>query len=319
MSLSLCAQPRDTAPQRSASTIRRAGGTTATVAAAALVALTYSWVEGVPVGVPFSPAVVVAAIAVLAGLVMLVRGRAEQVRRRRRATDECLDWIEQLSAPGSLELLPGPSAVPSAPSDDDTSARPEAPHVRALRMQVRALEHALEEQVTALAQARHELEQREPEQEPGRDLDRVLVTMGALRDQLHGDAGAEHVLDRVQAAVTRLGSSRVPGRPALPAPSTRGPAPAPIDAAPATMAAPTAITPATVAPAPATIAAATTLTLPEATTPPGSAPETPVGAVAPEVESSPPSPVDVQPVLPVPAPATQPVSRGKSWRRRRVA
>lgn len=317
MSLSLCAQPRDTAPQRSASTIRRAGGTTATVAAAALVALTYSWVEDVPVGVPFSPAVVVAAIAVLAGLVMLVRGRAGQVRRRRRQTEESLEWIEQLSVTRSLELLPGPSAA-TAVTRTDSSARPEAPHVRALRMQVRALEHALEEQVTALAQARHELEQPEPKQEPGRDLDRVLVTMGALRDQLHGDADAEHVLNRVQAAVTRLGSSRVPGRPALPAPSTRGPAPAPIDAAPASMVpAPTVITPATVAPAP-TIAPATTLTLPEATTPPGSAPETPVGAVAPEVESSPP-PVDVQPVLPVPAPATQPVSRGKSWRRRGAA
>lgn len=307
MSLSLCAPPRDNAPQRSASTIR-AVGTTATMAAAALVALVYSWVEDVPVGVPFSPAVVVAAIVVLAGLVMLVRGRAGQVRRRRRGTDECLDWIEQLPVTGSPDSLPGPSAVP-ADTPADASAAPEAPHVRALRMQVRALESALEEQVAAVAQARFELEQPEPEQEPGRDLARVLVTMGALREQLRGDVGAEHVLDRIEAAVTRLGSSRVPGRPALPAPSALGPAPAPIAAAPATVApAPTAITPAAVA-APATAAPATTMALPEATTPPSS---------TPEVEPTPPL-ADPQPVLPVPAPAPQPVSRGKSWRRRRVA
>jgi hypothetical protein len=299
MSLSLCTHPRDDAPQRSDSSIR-AGRTTATVAAAALVVVTlaYSWVKDVSFGIPLSSevAVAVAAIAVLAGLVMLLRGRAGQVRRRRRGTDECLDWIDQLHVTRSLGAVPDPSAPPAG-THADASAVPEAPHVRALRMQVRALERALEEQV---AQARHEPEQPKPEQEPRRDLDRVLVTMGALRDQLRGDAGAGHVLDRVEAAVTRLGGSRVPGRPVI-TPATIAPA----------MATATATATATVAPG-------THMALPEATTPPSPAPETSVAAVEPEVEPTPP-PADVQPVLPVPAPTPQSVSRGKSWRRRRVA
>lgn len=303
MSLSLCAHPRDNAVRPSAPSIR-GRRTTATMAVAAPVILAYSWVEDVPNALLSSPLAlgVVAAVAVPAGLVLLVRGRASRPRSGRSGTDACLDLIEQLHVTGPLDSLPGPSEVPPAPHDD-TSASPEPPHVKALRMQVRALERALEEQMLCS-------EQQDPQPPAGGDLDRVRVVIGALRDRFGDTPDAARVLNRVEAAVARLDESGVPGRPVLPPPVTTAPGAAPSSAAPSSAA-----------------LSAAAPTVPASTTAPqtGAAPSAEVPTAAPstaadEIPAEVAAPAaDPEPVLPVPAPPPQPPRRTRGWRRRVAA
>jgi hypothetical protein len=108
-----------------------------------------------------------------------------------------------------------PVAAAAEPFRAPTLADSEAlapSHERALHLHIRALEAALEEQSVRLGQSQlHETSQ------PGRDMERVLLTIGALRDRMKTSPESEGLLNRVEAAVARLALTAVPARPTLPA------------------------------------------------------------------------------------------------------
>jgi hypothetical protein len=227
-------------------------------------------------------------------------------------------------------------------------------HERALQLHIRALEAALDEQSERLAQSQlHETSQ------PGRDMERVLLTIGALRDRMQTSPESEGLLNRVEAAVARLAVTAVatvPARPALPAliPVERRALTAPtqpaIVAVAAAVAPPEAqaalsveplsaveevsLTPALVqvsleplpaeiglAPLAATMSEVVPSPLPaqKSLEPLPLEPVEPAHSPPPPFEPSAVTPHIEERVLPVPAPVAAPTTHASRWRRRRAA
>jgi hypothetical protein len=253
---------------------------------------------------------------------------------------------------------PYPAALPVAaaaePIGAPTLADSEAlapSHERALQLHIRALEAALDEQSERLAQSQlHETSQ------PGRDMERVLLTIGALRDRMQMSPGSEGLLNRVEAAVARLAVTAVSARPALPAliPVERRALTAPtqpaIVAVAAAVAPPEAqaalsveplsaveevsLTPALVqvsleplpaemglAPLAATMSEVVPSPLPaqKSLEPLPLEPVEPAHSPPPPFEPSAVTPHIEERVLPVPAPVAAPTTHASRWRRRRAA
>jgi hypothetical protein len=154
-----------------------------------------------------SPAMVgVAALVTLAAALLsyfLTRGS----RRRRARTKETLAWIEKLHLCGS----PARTTELATSTNRNAVDSMQSPQVRSLQLHVRTLETVLEEQSTRLAQVRRDIDARQ-----GKDLERVLVAVGALRGRVGDEVNGEQVLDRVEAAVIRLTQPATAARPVLP-------------------------------------------------------------------------------------------------------
>jgi hypothetical protein len=228
---------------------------------------------------------------------------------------------------GDTRDLDEPEATVQA-NDADAS---EPAELRALRSRVSILEVTLEDQDAALARTQAQLAESIRRES---DLTRVRLTLQALRERLNGNPQSQSLLDRVEAAVSRLAPSPGLQRPTLPT----APQPTPAaDREPSECSPLRAHLPA--APAPGVEAALVTLSpiaapdtaqapQPEAVVPEVVADAPPVPASTTAAESPPvtPDPTEaVAPpslppasdarVLPVPALPIQPVPRARRWRR----
>jgi hypothetical protein len=283
---------RDDTAFRPSSAVQSRCTTVVTIAAAAALMLTGLWAARTPVLEGAAPLPVVTAAAGVMALAVRAFLLFRATRRCRARTAATLASIER------LHLCSLPAHVVGAQRANATVAVDilEHPRVRALQLHVRTLETALEEQSARLAQAQRDIgRQRE------RDMDRVLVTLGALRNRISGDPRSESVFNRLEAAVVRLAPARAPDRPALPAPLTATPSPPPVLS-------PTPTTPA----APAAQASRSAADA-------WSAAEQLTSTPNPEVTRDTVASVSDETVLPVPAPACEAAPPGKRWRRRSAA
>jgi hypothetical protein len=233
-----------------------------------------------------SPTVGAAAAMALAVLAYVV---VRETRSRRARAAEASAPAEQLAI---RETPTEPVAVPAEVPDKgatESADDVEPMWVRALHLHVRTLETTLVEQSASLAEARAQLD---ASSRGGGDMERVLLTVDALREQMKENPESVSVLNRVEAAVTRLSSRSALGRPALPA------------RVPGARVALLPSTPPPVPPAAVTVAPAAEEVIP-----------VPVPAAAPRAEA----PTSDERVLPVPAPPAQDGSRGSRWRRRGTA
>lgn len=151
-------------------------------------------------------------------LVVIVGGvRLQRAHRARTKTRKALAWIEKIQVSAAPAIVAEASEHEHEHEHADTAVA-EQPEVRALRMQVRTLETALEEQqVLGRVQSVHDMEH-ELAQARAEESQRILLTIQAMREVTATDPGAEHVLNRIEAALTRLGAPSAVGRPVLPAP-----------------------------------------------------------------------------------------------------
>jgi hypothetical protein len=202
--------------------------------------------------------------------------------------------------------------------------------LRALRSRVHLLEVTLEDQHAALARTQAQLE--ESIRREG-DLTRVLLTVKALRERVNGNPESQSLLDRVEAAVSRLAPSPGLQRPTLPTPPQPTPAAArePSEYLPLPPHLPTAPLPgveaALVTPSPLTTPDTAQAPQPEAVIPDvvADAPPAAASTTAAEPHATPDSTTAVAPptmppapdarVLPIPALPIQPVPRARRWRR----
>jgi hypothetical protein len=252
-------------------------------------------------------------VAVAMSLAALVFAVAPEARSR--ITRRTADRHRQMSAHARILAPTAATSIVDTREINDTQATggandpvaTEPAWLRALRARVHILEATLADQEASLARAQERLD--ESDRREG-DLARIRLILQALRERVSGNPESQGVLDRVEAAVSRLAPPSGLLRPSLPAPVT-GAGPAlvarPPRAAPdaAHAAPPVAVVPkrpARMPPAAATAPAAE---------PPPEAPDRSAAVKPPAVP-----PAAAARVLPVPAPPVQSVPRAGRWRRR---
>lgn len=167
-----------------------------------------------------------------------------------------------------------------------------------LELQVRSLEEALTNQDERLDEMRRRADDR-LQQLRHQDRERVRLTLVALRGRLAGEAGVV-ALNRIETALSRLGSEPLTGRPLL--------SPGPSGSSPVVLAVPV--------PQAALRPESSATTAPSAAPAPSPEPELPAGVPEPTLDAQPPPPA-VTKVLPVPAPVVDAVPRrGRRGNRR---
>jgi hypothetical protein len=224
---------------------------------------------------------------------------------------------------GDTRNLDEPEATVQA-NDADAS---EPAELRALRSRVSVLEVTLEDQDAALARTQAQLAESIRRES---DLTRVRLTLQALRERLNGNPQSQNLLDRVDAAVSRLAPSPGLQRPTLPTASQPTPAAdtEPSEYSPLRPHLPAAPVPGVeTAPAPPSLLAApdtaqappTQAAVPDVG--PGAPPTAATTAAAEPPPDTPDPSTTVAPpasdarVLPVPALPIEPPTRVRRWRR----
>lgn len=270
-----------------------------------------SWMEGAAFAAPSLGGILglagIIALPTLVAVVVLSLRRAHVSRRRTRKALASIEARQVTTPPAILAH----------------SAQREV-EVRALRLTVRTLTAELAEQRSQVVeQAQARLEEQAYAQAQSRDVGRerkemraaesrrVLLMIRAMREATAGEPGAEHVLNRIEAALTRLNAPSG-GRPTLPSPVTRDTVPEGVglhEVVPPVMTAATSMSP---EPAPAPNVPAPTA--PSMLSEPSANRPAPDGPMPPATES----PINGSKVLPVPPPASEPpaVRAGGRWFRR---
>ena len=122
--------------------------------------------------------------------------------------------------------------APAVPAHDEVELDALS-DVRVLRLQVKALENALEEQSARVLELQAQVLAPNPDEDA---ITRMLLTIKGLRAAMADDPVADRVLSRVEAAIRRLEAAVIAARPVLPEPADHPAvdvAPAPVaDAAP---------------------------------------------------------------------------------------
>jgi hypothetical protein len=276
-----------------------------------------------PAWSPAETAPLVAAVMALGLLAYLVVRSAGRRRTRVQKSQAPVRMLQLDAAPAEpveadskadpvedhveAELLEEPVVEPAPPLAQPAlqleGPLPPVEDERVTLLHIRTLETALEEQSAQLTAAQTQLEHRSL---AGRDVERVLLTIGALRERVNGSPDSERILNRVEAAINRLAPASGPGRPALPSPVMSARSLAPAAAAQGAATEPDAV-PAGATPPPAPE--------PSHPAPAGATPPDDVFLLTPQEIA----PAGDGRVLPVPAPPVQPAPRGKRWRRRGAA
>jgi hypothetical protein len=294
---------------------------------AAALTVAYAWVIRTSAGDMATASTMAVAVA----LVLFTLAVAPGARRRPTHRD--------VRHPGP-SLPPDQQVTPAAPSsvgrsrdirqtqaasqaDDPVVAEPA--WLQALRSRVHTLESTIEEQELTPTRTQAQLD--ETDSREG-DLARVGLTLKALRERVSGQPESEAILDRVEAALSRLNASPGLHRPTLPVtvarasvvlgslapePST-GPAASPV----LIIGEPAAITPAPIPPPPPVIPEPAAITPAPIPPPP---PAAPPDAHEPSATEAPPAvtPTREERVLPVPANPVAPSPKARRWRRRGAA
>jgi len=147
----------------------------------------------------------------LLALIALGGVRLQRALRSRVSARKALAGIEGIDACGSSGTVA--KEFQNERSDTDPT---EQPDVRVLRLLVRSLETALEEQQSlGVAQSGRDIEH-ERAQARADESQRILLTIQGMREATASDPEAEHVLNRIEAALTRLSTPSSAGRPVLP-------------------------------------------------------------------------------------------------------
>nr|CAA9341452.1 MAG: hypothetical protein AVDCRST_MAG46-2018 [uncultured Nocardioidaceae bacterium] len=274
--------------------------------AGALVWATWTWAPDMAAATSVAVVVALAAvmIAVVTGSPTRTTGSTED--RRPAASEDAEQGMARVAPASTVETRNLDETRVTVEADDNPVVM-EPAWLRALRSRVHILEAALTDQDASLARAQAQLDASHNRREG--DIARVRLTLQALRERVGVNPESQILLDRVEAAVSRL--SPAPGlqRPTLPAVSGEEPRLAPVSpgAAPDTA---NALPPVAVVPQPSAIAHTSAATTPAAEPPP----ETPDTSTEEETGAVPPAPATR--VLPVPAPPVQSVPRAGRWRRR---
>lgn len=258
---------------------------------------------------------IVAPAALAAALVLgVATWLFKRTGRRRSRTKETLAWIEGLHVcAGRFETRARPASRPTTAHEEESGGAPSVTR-RVLELQIRSLEAALEEQQHRADQLRLAAES-QPVVTGLRHQERAILVVQALRSVVSAHPGLS-AANRVEAALSRLGSSSAFVRPML-------------AASPSGSTAVALCSPQMVPPFPDAAEVPTQLTQTPAPQADFAAPDQPVHdgveAVAAEDRETPHepqvAPVASRPVLPMPAPrpTTPPTRRGRRLRRTAVA